>query len=223
MGRSRPVRAILETGKWTDAHVEPPCHAAMYHYVVGARNVIELIFQRFREQGMSPHDADSLVFPLGLQCRHLVELRMKELYEVLSGEWPGKFHSLLNLWQGVRPMIEERWPNANRSSNDRFGHLPREVIEEFGIVLRQEGQLDRAEALIRALHEVDPHGQSFRYPGRIPSDIKSISLERLAESALELDNVLDGWLTGAYEEDTAQADIESELRGRFEYDDTVDC
>lgn len=203
---------VLQTGDPTDAHLESPWGAAMYHYVQGARAVIEMIVERFRERGRDFHDADTLIFPLGLQCRHLVELRLKELYEVLASELAPWNHQLLDLWRRVRPLIEARWPTSNRSSSDRYGHLPREILEELGIVLRTEGELDRAESLIAALDEIDPRGLSFRYPGTIPAHIKTASVEAIAETALELDEFLDGCLIGVLEANWMRAEMEAECR-----------
>jgi len=202
----------LWTGGRTDAHIESPWAAAMYHYVQGGRAVIEMIVERFRERGRDFHDADTLIFPLGLQCRHLVELRLKELYGVLAREPAAKNHKLLDLWRRVRPLIEARWPTSNRSSSDRYGHLPREILEELGIVLRTEGDLDRAESLIAALDEIDPRGVSFRYPGTIPAHIKTASVEMIAETALELDEFLDGCLTGVQEENSIRPEMDAEFR-----------
>ncbi len=215
---SEPLDAhdALRTGQSSDANVERPSGAALYHYMEGARAVIDLIVERFRQGGKDFHDADTLVFPLGLQCRHLVELRLKELYQVLTHEEAQYHHKLLNLWLTVRPLIEERWPTSNRSSGDRYGHLPREILAELGIVLRTEGDLDRAEALIAALDEIDPLGVSFRYPGTIPAQVKSVSLEKLADTALELDAFLEGCVVAVYEENATRAEIEAEFRAEVE-------
>lgn len=214
----------LRTGDRTDANLEDPWGAAMYHYAEGARAVIGMIVERFRERGRDFHDADTLIFPLGLQCRHLVELRLKELYGVLAREPAAKTHKLLDLWRRVRPLIETHWPGSNRSTNDRYGHLPREILAQLGIVLRTDGDLDRAEALIAALDEIDPRGVSFRYPGTIPVQVRAVSLEKLAETALELDEFLDGCATGVQEENSLRAEKEAEFRADFEpdYHDTTD-
>jgi hypothetical protein len=194
----------LSSGDATDAHVERPWGAARYHYLEGTRAVIELIIERFVEGGRDLHDADTLIFPLGQLCRHLVELRVKELHELILGIPAQKSHNLLDLWRGVRPAIDNRWPSSNRSSIDLYGHLPREILDRLGIVLRTEGTLDRAEGLIAALDEIDPRGTSFRYPEDLPSHIKSVSLEKIAASALELDDFLDGLSTGVHEERTRE-------------------
>lgn len=202
----------MRLGDEADGYVRGPGYAAMYHFTAGSRTVIEMIVERFRAGGRDYHDADTLVFPLGLLSRHLVELRLKELHHQLTDADAPYHHRLLDLWRDVRPIIEARWPNANRSPTDRYKHLPEEVLAKFDIELRTEGDLDRAEALIAALDAIDPRGLSFRYPDTVPSHVTAVSLERLAETALELDEYLDGCVTGAYEEDLMRAEMQREFR-----------
>jgi len=206
----------LSSGDHADANLERPWGAATYHAVIGGRAVIDMIVQGFQSSGRDAYAADTLIFPLGFQCRHLVELRLKELYELLAHRPAEKTHELLALWQRVRPLIEARWPGSNRSTGDLFGHLPREILEELGIVLRTEGILDRAEALIAALDAIDPRGLSFRYPDTIPSHVTRLSLERLAETAIELDDFLDGCATGVNEERSIRAEMAHESRADLE-------
>lgn len=207
-----PDSDLLRTGTNSDANLATPHGAQTYHYVTGLRAAIELVSKHFQDSDGDYHTADTLIFPLGLLCRHLIELRLKELYVALTGQEAEHIHELLKLWTTVRPSIEKRWPSANQSTAALYGHMPNKRLKEFGIEIRSEGRLDRAETLIRALHEVDPRGLSFRYPGELPQKVEALSLPNLADATFELDNFLDGLETGICEENRRRTEEEAEFR-----------
>jgi len=204
-----PNKALLEDGLWTDAVVTGRGYGYLYHYREGLRTVIGLIIKTFVEGGRDAHAADTLVYPLGFLARHLVELQLKEVYRYLVGQ-PPDIHGLVSLWDRLRPQIEARWSTANLSTYESYGHLPEAFIQEFGIVLRSEGALDRVGALVAALDELDPKSFSFRYPGTVPPTVRQVSLEKLAAAALEVAEHLDGILTAVDEEESARAEMEAE-------------
>lgn len=204
--------SLLRAGTNSDANLATPHGAQTYHYVTGLRSAIELVSEHFQDSDGDYHTADTLIFPLGLLCRHLIELRLKGLCVALTGQEAEHIHGLLKLWSTVRPSIENRWPSANQSTATRYSHMPNELLAELGIEIRSEGQLDRAEALIEALHEIDPRGLSFRYPGKIPQKVKALSLPKLADVTFELDDFLDGLETGVFEENSRETEAEAEIR-----------
>lgn len=211
-GKPGGTKDILQTGNREDAVVAGPLRGARFHYVEGFRLSIENDYEAWLESDRDDYQADILIFPLGLSCRHLIELQLKELYEELElGDVAPDTHSLLKLWRMVRPAIEQRWRGANRSTRELYGHLSEEKREEFGITLRAEGRVDRAELLVKALHEVDPKGVAFRYPGEMRGPLKAIGIGPLVESTLELSAYLDGLVTGIFEDKQAAAQMAPEF------------
>lgn len=196
----------------TSGQLAGPMQGHFFHFVEGIEAAIDLILAGYGEAGRDWFAADTLVFPLGMLARHLVELRLKELYREALQEDAPREHNLLRLWSALRPEIEAVWPSANDSTQSRYGHLSEEQLAEWRIELRHEGSLDYLEDLIRAFHELDPSGTRFRYPGSFGSETRGVVLHTVGAVARQISRELDGLHTGFYEMNAARAEMESEAR-----------
>lgn len=164
---------LLTGPRWQMAYLAGPSRGEFYQYITGIEHAINLLLRDFAAAKRNSAVADTLVYPLGLLCRHLIELRIKELHREAFGEDAPWNHKLLDLWGHVRAEIERTWPDEN------------------------EG-LDHLEALIKKVHDLDPTGQNFRYP-RSFEDGTSVSLDKLGEVAKEISQSLGAYCTGFYE------------------------
>lgn len=198
------------------AELVGPFRGDFYQYTEGIEQAIDLIVAEFERSGRDWSAADTLVYPLGLLCRHLVELRLKQLYLTVHGSAAPRDHELLPLWRALRKEIEAGWPKANSSTQESYGHLSKERLEQFGIVLRKQGGLDRLGQLIKAFHDLDKSGQSFRYPGSFKPGTPPVSLHKLEEVSKEISAELDGFDTAFIEERDRQAEADAYHREQFE-------
>jgi hypothetical protein len=163
------------------AYLAGPFRGEFYQYTTGIERAIDLLLKDFATAKRDSAVADTLVYPLGLLCRHLIELRIKELHREAFGEDAPRSHDLLALWRDVRAEIERIWPDEN------------EALNYLG-------------ALIKTLHDLDPSGQSFRYPGSFKDG--AVSLDKLGEVAKEISQSLDAYCTGFYELSQALPEIQ---------------
>jgi hypothetical protein len=113
-----------------------------HRYSTGYVAAGRVILEHLREH---PRERDSLAFPILFLFRHYLELRLKEVAIragiLLDAEEPiVKRHNLSFLWTTTRPLIEKAYPDDERSI------------------------LDRAEAAIAKINDLDPDSMRFRYP-----------------------------------------------------------
>src|SRR5438067_10292289 len=167
-----------------------------YHYVQGIAWSIEALLEKWRSSGKKASQADFLIFPMGLLCRHLIELQLKRLGQDFDVEAnvsaffnnpkESYTHSLQKIWIQIRSRIEIRWPGSNTSTAVAYAHLSADTLKELGIEKIKKPRLDRLGELIDAFHHVDPRGEIFRYPGTMPGHVRELGLDKLARIALEI-------------------------------------
>jgi hypothetical protein len=162
-----------------------------YNYISGFREAAELIFERIEATG---YNQDSLTFPLGLCWRHHMELQLKSLlvdlqrYQRQPVNVP-KTHSLLQLWNLVRPLLE-----AVR---------PEDPVEET----------DAAQSLLMQLHQVDSAGEDFRYAKHNDgkptlAKLETVDLSVFHRAMQALSNFFEGTGTAIYEDDRLRQEFE---------------
>lgn len=147
-------------------------------------------------------DQDFLVYPIVFLYRQYLELRLKELILVgsrlldLNAERPTT-HNLLPLWERVRPIIEEVWPDSQTNS-----------------------YLDVTEERLRELCNVDPGSYAFRYPedtegSTTLAGMQHINLRQLKDVIQGISNVLDGSSLGMGEYLNAKHEMMAEYRAEM--------
>lgn len=105
--------------------------------------------------------SEYLRLPLFFLARHAAELHLKQVIQAYSatGEQPDATgHNLIVLWKKASKLVHVS------AADEWSGHVGR---------------------LIQHLHEFDPDGQRFRYPGDVvgtPFDGTRVELERLAQT-----------------------------------------
>lgn len=132
--------------------------------------------------GLDPFHPDGLFMPVGFLYRHSLELKLKSILtkivqcNLLKNNKGKCFHghNILNLWHQIRPVIINRWPNADQTP------------------------LDNVESLLNELNEIDKSGQNFRYSETTLGQDTSkkfpqiIRLDILKDAFDEIYNLLDG-------------------------------
>lgn len=93
--------------------------AVGFHYVEGYREAICILVDHVEEGGPGDTAGDRLAFPIAFLCRHLIELRLKELIDagnrLLDMNENPLGHKLNELWQSCRRVILKAWPNTPES------------------------------------------------------------------------------------------------------------
>lgn len=124
-----------------------------------------------------PSHPDRFLFPIAFMYRHSLEVELKILHRKASHltttPLPNKglnTHDLVRIWQLVRRMIEQVWPQGNRQ------------------------ELDRVEQVIRDFQDADPRAQAFRYE----VDTKGEENLKAFPDAIAIDSLRDV-VTKAYE------------------------
>lgn len=165
---------------------------------------------------------DVLVYPIVYCLRHSVELLLKQVTraERRLVEEPGDFpdsHRLDVLWSTCKAVLKRIWPS--------------------------DPSYAKVETVITSLCELDPEGESFRYPvttkrqGRamtLDSDLRHLDLGALVADVVDVIELLDGADTGIDVYMGAKLDMEDEARAiqremreefqaemRFEYSDEM--
>jgi hypothetical protein len=155
---------------------------ALGSFVAGARLVKSL--------QEDPQEVDLVIYPLVVTYRHGIECALKHMARVLlslcgvpSEDKPKKpNHKLMDDWNLIRPLLAEV-----------------EVSEE---------ELERVEATLKEIVEIDPNGTSFRFPNALNGTVSlehttlinvEVFGERMARLAEFLENCW-GWVDHRYEE-----------------------
>ena len=115
-------------------------------YAEGFMKAIERIVMTLHTTDGAGHP-DQLFYPIAYLARHHFELMMKHLIIQASILVPptvtaadlSHTHSLVSLWNKLRPMLEKLWPGG-----------PQE-------------ELDAVESVLQEFHRLDPAGMAFRY------------------------------------------------------------
>ena len=145
-------------------------------YSVGYKEAADLLVQSISERRGTP---DTLVYPVVFLYRQYLELRLKDLYRdgclLLDKEPNLNFnHNLKTLWQAVRVIFEEIWPNG---------------------ALEQWSALDD---LIEQFFVIDPGSLTFRYPTKkdgslaLDPNVSQINLQNLSDVIAAMSTVLEG-------------------------------
>jgi hypothetical protein len=192
-----------------------PYRGDFWQYTTGIERAAELILESFSGTGRDFSAADTLVYPLGLLCRHLVELRLKELYLEIHGSAAPEHHDLLGLWRGLRTEIEQAWPAHEDSTSALAGQHEAKGRKKG----RSSDPLKSLEKLIKAYHDLDKSGQRFRYPGSFKTTDPHVSLEKLHGVAMKISEELDGLHSAFYEENQARAEYQAEFVAEMQRDE----
>lgn len=210
MRESNPLTGRRRT--WHHAQVKGPQWGTPWHFAEGYRTAIGWLVDGWRRSGREALHSDTVVFPLAFLCRHLLELRLKALFEAALGQDPPRKHGLLELWRPIRVELDRCWPGPDRPRAERYAHLPNDVLKDLRIDLSQPGTRDHIESMLRAFEEADPRSFSFRYPGELPGDFDVLALDQLAGLALQLDQELEAWEYAIDAREEAEAESREEAR-----------
>lgn len=167
-----------------------------YDFAYGYKNAADLLVSRLNDRGVL---AEHVCLPILFLYRHYVELSLKailidldELADILA-KLPDK-HLVLPLWKQVRDALLDFDPS------------------------QESDWLDRAEALIAELDQLDPQSFTFRYPvdksGAVTLAPMLVNMEHVRDVMGELAIVLDG--AGAYLSEHIQ--LKRELEAKYYYD-----
>jgi hypothetical protein len=167
--------------------------ADFWRYASGYFTAAELLLKCLRDDST---EVDILVYPLVMNYRHGVEDMLKQLAATVSVLCTGKQEVFFT------HKLVDNWSIAKR-------YLPR--IDVSG------ADLDKAESIIKDLVEIDPTGETFRYPrsrnGAMHlEDVSLINVERFGESMAELAEILDLFTGWARQNLEWKAEMESEMR-----------
>jgi hypothetical protein len=149
-------------------------------YALGFREAADAVVA-YLESGADPRHPDHFFFPVTYLYRHGLELEMKALLR--DGKSAGLTevdadmltdHNLHKLWNKVREMLKEMYPDGGSET------------------------LNAVERIIREFHKVDPNGQCFRYAHdrngnrTIDRAPKLVDLQHLRDTVAGVFNFLDG-------------------------------
>ena len=185
---------IRDEDWWMNARLD------IYHdptelYIIGYKEAADLLVETVAEQKGT---ADSLIFPIVFIYRHYIEIRLKSLliygYSLQDKEYKQKSeHSLFKLWEKVRELLIEIFPNED---NDNMKAI---------------------DLLIKQIEEVDPGSTSFRYPKDFKGNnslqldsIPRVNLRNLSEVIDAISVILEGAVCGISEYQGYKSDMQSE-------------
>lgn len=162
-------------------------------YARGYFAAAALIAKSLQQNSMN---VDLLVYPLVMNYRHGVEDMLKQLAATISYLCTGKTeirytHRLIDNWEIVKRNLPE--------------------------IDVPQAEIDEAEATLKDLVEIDPTGETFRYPfsskgERHLEETSMINVEVLAASMAALADSLEGWWGWAAQNLEWKAEMESEMR-----------
>lgn len=155
-------------------------------YRLGAEYLTNYVVNVHRHQ-------DALVYPIVFMWRHYVELQLKEIMRsasmLVEDSTELKLdHKLYPLWNRLKPLVAEVWPDADPS--------PLNAVEE----------------IIAQLDEIDRYSFAFRYPTRkdgaasLPEDLLHINIRNFTEVMQRVANFLEAIATsfGVYLDNKAE-------------------
>jgi hypothetical protein len=155
-----------------------------------------VILKSLQENSM---DVDILVYPLVTNYRHGVEDMLKQLAATISLLCTGKMeicytHKLTDNWAIVR-----------------------QYLPEIGV---PQDEIDEAEAILKELLEIDPTGETFRYPfsnkgERHLEETSMINVETFGARIATLADPLEAWCGWAAQNLEWKAEMEAEMRGCY--------
>ena len=151
-------------------------HVPWEAYTIGYKEAADILVQSIVERKGTP---DTLVYPIVFLYRQYLELRLKDLYRdgcLLLDKKPNLKinHNLKTLWQAVRKIFEEVWPNGNMEQWEALDDL----IQQFVVI--------------------DPGSFTFRYPTKkdgsqaLDSAVRQINLRILSDVIDAMSTVLEG-------------------------------
>lgn len=176
---------------WSNNAVAGGEHSAPYAYVVGYFEAAEALVAH----ALSGGTKDTLFFPICFNYRHYVELQLKNL--ILMSE---RLYDLTSELGWALGELDEK-VGSSLSETHSLERLLRLLSERLALLTEQKLD-DRVRALIIELHNIDPSGETFRYPFRkdgtfcIPST-GHFDLQNVSERMSEIDSQLSGidiWL-----------------------------
>jgi hypothetical protein len=145
-------------------------------YVEGYRKAAERLIERVEQ---THEEQDYLVYPILFLYRHHIELRLKQLLELLHRlgirTRPARaVHDLWHLWSECQPDLESLTGKEEDEWFTSVGHC------------------------IKQLADIDPMSDAFRYPKRRDGSKSVASLTHINLATLRetMDSILD-WLDGA--------------------------
>jgi hypothetical protein len=158
-------------------------------YFIAGAMLVKCLQERSR-------DVDLVVYPLVMNYRHGVEDILKQLAATVSFLCTGRkevcyTHKLVDNWAIVKRYLPE--------------------IEV------PEADIDQAELIIRDLVEIDPNGETFRYPISSRGDVhlegtSLINVEVFGKGMASLAESLESWLIWAAYNLDLKAEMEREMR-----------
>lgn len=159
-----------------------PWRFSAYAYEEAFRKVAE-------ESPLSASQSLTLFMPLAFLCRHSIELSLKLAIQIMENGFHDEVdlntHSLVYLWS-------------------KFGA----VLDAAGVPIERDRFAER-ESLLISIHNVDPRGESFRYPSNKNGKIKWANI-----SLRELSSAHDLITSYCYEMTSAYWDLANDLGNR---------
>ena len=170
----------------------------LHLYAVGFLEGAETLLEVVRSTGQNQ---DVLVYPIVYCLRHSMELLLKQVIRAgrrLVDE-PGDFpdgHRLNVLWNTCKPVLKKVWPT--------------------------DSAYRTVESVITRLCELDPEGESFRYPVStkrqgartmtLDPDLRNLDLGAFVAEVVEAIQLLDGAYAGIEANMEAKHDMEQEAQ-----------
>ena len=177
-----PEKPILLThgrDAWNNACIQP-YDDGWSVYARGYRAAADLLVSHIGERH---RDQDKLVYPILFLYRQYIELRLKHLCRDASGLLDQDYnfpmtHRLLDLWSPLKQKVIA-------------------IEKSFGAMGDRE-VLNKAERILRALGDIDPQSDAFRYPVNTKGEksldhtVRYINVRHFKEQIDEVAALLEG-------------------------------
>lgn len=178
-GQNRMFRGADPT--WANACVGDNGNPSFVEYAKGFSTAANLLIEKVLDSQSIEYSVDELIYPICFNMRHSVELRLK-----------GTVSSLERLSEH-----RKRLPKFDFETSHDLGKIW-QFIKEHSVELdkRYSSYVVLLDAYISNLADVDPTGQTFRYPTNQESekhltDVSVINVVVLKESFSALEELLD--------------------------------
>ncbi|WP_420390436.1 hypothetical protein [Marinobacter sp.] len=166
---------------WANACVGENGSPSFVEYAKGFSTAANLLIEKALSCRSIEYSVDELIYPICFNMRHSVELRLK-----------GTVY-----WLKELSKHRQRLPKFNFESSHDLGKIWR-FIKDHAILIdkRYKFYIDSLDNYISSLSDVDPTGQTFRYPTNQESEkhlteISIINVVVLKEAFSEMERLLD--------------------------------
>jgi hypothetical protein len=188
------------SGNWRNVAMLLGTSSASVPYTLGFREAADALI----EQGLATHTQDLVLFPIFFTYRHAIELALKDILYLgqrIEDEPPKVWgtHRLDVLWPLARKVMEDMWPEGDRS------------------------ELDVLERIIGDLSDVDPKAEFFRFDRDrdgfvwdVPEVLTRVDLRHVQQVMEKVFVYLHGTIDGLAAHEELRHEYEADMRADYE-------